>query len=56
MTRITHLVMDDLVSSDFLIYHTSDVILGIFILIEIYRSSWSCMLILTYKVHTETMT
>ncbi|KAL6318517.1 hypothetical protein AAG906_000595 [Vitis piasezkii] len=36
MTRITHLMMDDLMSSDFQIYHTSDAILGhISILAEI---------------------
>ena len=28
MTRITHLMMDDLMSFDFLIHHTSDAILG----------------------------
>ena len=36
MSRITHLVMDDLVPSNFLPYHTSDAILGhISILVEI---------------------
>ena len=41
----------------FLTYHTSDAILGhIFISIEIYISSWSCMLIPTYEIHIETMT
>ena len=50
-------MMDDLMSSDFLTYRTFDAILGhISILVEIYRSSWSCMLILTYEIHTETMT
>ena len=35
MTRITPLVMDDLVLSNFLTYHTTDVILGhIFVLVE----------------------
>ena len=38
----------------FSIYHTYDVVLGhIFILVEIYRSSWSCMIISTYEIHTE---
>ena len=38
-------------------YHTSDAILGhIFVSIEIYISSWSCMLIPTYEIHIETMT
>ena len=41
----------------FFIYHTSDVILGhIFLSIKIYRSSWSCMIISTYEIHTEIMT
>ena len=41
----------------FLIYHTFDVILGhISLLVEIYKSSWSCMIISTYKIHIETMT
>ena len=36
MARITHLVTDDLVPSDFLTYHTYDAILGhISILVEI---------------------
>ena len=35
----------------FSIYHTYDVVLGhIFILVEIYRSSWSCMIISTYEM------
>ena len=47
MTRITPLVMDDLVLSNFLTYHTSDVILGhIFVLVEICRSPLICMIIL----------
>ena len=49
--------MDDSMLSDFSIYHTSDVILGhISLSIEIYRSSWSCMLIPIYEIHAETMT
>ena len=54
MARITHLVMDDLVLSDFLTCHTSDAILGhISVLIEIYRSSWSHMILTTHKMHVE---
>ena len=50
-------MMDDLMSSDFLTYRTFDAILGdISILVEIYRSSWSCMLIPTYEIHVEMMT
>ena len=50
-------MMDDLMLSDFMIYHTFDAILGhISSLAEIYRSSRSCMLISTYKIHIETMT
>ena len=57
MTRITHLMMDDLMSFDFLTYHTYDAILGhIFVSIEIYRSSWSCMIISTNEIHVEMMT
>ena len=38
-------------------YHTSDAILGhISVPVEIYRFSWSCMLIPTYEIHIETMT
>ena len=41
----------------FLAYSTSDSILGhIFVSIEIYKSSWSCMLIPTFEIHIETMT
>ena len=48
--------MDDSMSSDLLIYHTSDSILGhISISIEIYRSSWSRMIIPTYEIHAEMM-
>ena len=55
--RITHLVMDDLVPSDFLTYHTSDAILGhISVSIKIYRSSWSHMIIPTYEIHAQMMT
>ena len=56
MTRITHLVMDDLVSSDFPIYHTFDAILRhISISTEIYRSSWSHMILITHEMHVELM-
>ena len=56
MTRITHLVMDDLVSSDFLTYHTFDAILGhIFILVEICRSPLICMIIPIYEIYVELM-
>ena len=49
-------MMDDLRLSDFLIYHTYDVILGhISLSVAIYRSSWSCMIISTYEIHTATM-
>ena len=45
MTRITHLVMDDLVPSDFSTYHTSDAILGhISVLVEICKSPLICMI------------
>ena len=38
-------------------YHISDAILGhISISIEIYRFSWSCMLVPTYEIRIETMT
>ena len=47
----------DVVRFFFSIYNTSDSILGhIFVSIEIYKSSWSCMLVPTYEIHTETMT
>ena len=50
-------MMDDLMSSNFLIYHTLGVILGhIPLSVEIYISSWSCMLIPTYEIHAETTT
>ena len=56
MIRITHLVMDDLVSSDFLTYHTTNFILGhISVLVEICRSPLICMIILSYEIHTELM-
>ena len=49
-------MMDDLMLSDFSIYHTSDAILGhIFSLVEIYRSSQSLMPTLTYEMHVELM-
>ena len=57
MTRITHLMMGDPILFDFLIYHTSGAILGhISFSVVIYRSSWSCMIISTYEIHTEMMT
>ena len=41
----------------FSIYHTSNAILGhISLSIEIYRFSWSCMIISTYEIHIEMMT
>ena len=50
-------MMDDLMLSDFLIYHTSDAILGLIsILVEICRSPLICMIITTYEIHVETMT
>ena len=56
MTRITHLVMDDLVSSDLSTYHTSDAILGhIYVLVEICRYPLICMIILIYEIHVELM-
>ena len=58
MIEIAHLMMDDLMSFDFFfIYHRFDVILGhISLSVEIYRSSWSCLIISTYEIHIETMT
>ena len=57
MIGITYLMMDDLMLSDFSIYHTFDAILGhIFLSVEIYRFSWSCRIISTYEIHIETMT
>ena len=57
MIEIAHLMMDDPMLFGFSVYHTSDAILGhISLLVEIYRSSWSCMIISTYEIHTETMT
>ena len=57
MTEIAHLMMDNPMLSDFLIYHTFDAVLRhISISVEIYRSSWSCMIISTYEIHIETMT
>ena len=56
MVRITHLVMENFVPSDFLTYHTSDAILGhISILVEICRSPLICMIILIYEIHVELM-
>ena len=59
MIRIVHLMMDDTMLFDFFlsIYHTFDAILGhISISVEIYRSSWSFMIISTHEIHTEMMT
>ena len=57
MTKITHLVMDDLVSSGFSTYHTFDAILGhISVLIGIYRSSLIYMIIPNHEIHAELMT
>ena len=54
MTKITYLVMDDLVPSDFLTYHTSDPILGhIYVLVEICKSPLICMIIPIYEIHVE---
>ena len=49
-------MMDDPMLSNCLIYHTSDAILGhIFLSIEIYRSSWSHMILITHEMHVELM-
>ena len=57
MTGIAHLMMDDPMLSDFLIYHTSDAALGhISVLVEICRSPVICMIIPTYEIQAETMT
>ena len=57
MIGIAPSMMDDMMLSDFSIYHTSDATLGhISVSIEIYRSSWSCMIISTYEMYTEMMT
>ena len=54
ITRITHLMMDDLRLSDFPIYHTSDAKLGhISFSVEICRSSWSHMILITHEMHVE---
>ena len=56
MIRITHLVMSDLMSSNFLTYHTFDAILGhISVLVEICRIPLICMIIPSYEIHTELM-
>ena len=57
ITRITHLVMDDLVPSYFSTYHhTSDAILGhISVLVEICRSPLIRMIIPIYEIHVELM-
>ena len=57
MIGIAHLMLDDPMFDFFPIYHISDVILGhISLLVEIYRFSWSCMIISTYEIHTKTIT
>ena len=57
MTGIAHLMMDDSMLSDFLIYHTSDTILWhISVLVEICGSRLLCMIIPTYEIHIEMMT
>ena len=49
-------MMDDPMLSDFLIYHTFNVILGHMSLsVEIYKSSWSHMILITYEMHVESM-
>ena len=54
MIGIMHLMMDDLRLSDFSIYHTFDVILGhISFSVEICRSSWSHMILITHEMHVE---
>ena len=54
MIRITHFIMDDLRLSNFQIYHTFDAILRhISLSIEICRSSWSHMILITREMHVE---
>ena len=54
MTRITHLMMDDLRLSDFSIYHTFDAILRhISFSVEICKTSGSHMILITYEMHVE---
>ena len=54
MIRITYLMMDDLWLSDFPTYHTFDAILGhIYLLVEICRSSWSHMILITHEMYVE---
>ena len=54
MIGITHLTMDDLSLSDFPIYHTFDVIPEhISLSVEICRSSWSHMILITHEMHVE---
>ena len=56
MSGITHLMMDVSMLFDFLIYHTSDAILGhISSLVKIYRSSRIYRIIPTYEMHVELM-
>ena len=52
MTRSTHLMMDDLLSFDFLTYHTSSFIpRNISVLFEICTSLLMCMIIPIYEIH-----
>ena len=56
MARISHLIMDDLMLPDFPTYHISNAIRGhISLSVEIYRSLWSRMILITYKMHVELM-
>ena len=56
MIGIAHFMMDDPMLSDFLIYHTSNAILGyISLSIEIYRSPWSRLILITCEMHVDLM-
>ena len=56
MTRIAHSMMDDLRSYDFMTYHTSGAILGhVSSSVEICRSSWICLVTLSYEIPTKLM-
>ena len=56
MTGITNLMIDDPMLSNFSIYHTFDAILGhISFSVEICRSSWSHMILITHEMHVELM-
>ena len=55
-TYVAWSIIDDFMSPDFWPVIRSMPILGhISVLIEIYGSSWSCMLIPTYEIHIDTM-